>query len=248
MHTYGEFNEELYDEMYGVSDFKGFFKVFIPGVILLGLLFGGTFAYNKFKPVDYVAMKSPTVEIMISGTDDKGQHYEGHGSGVIVSPNFILTVYHVASEARDGPAEILFSDGFKGKAVMIWSDPTRDVAIMALTEATDIKPAVLSDSKATIGQDAWSVGYPMDLPLSVQHGEVVSDELKAVRLREEVDPATSTIYTNMTMGPGDSGGPVFNRDGEVIGLNDFIAQGIGSFSGIVAMQAILKDVRNVTGI
>lgn len=231
----------------GYNPGPAIFKVLGTVSVLIMLLFLSFTAYDKFKPVDYVAMKAPTVEIMISGTDSKGRHYEGHGSGVIISKNLILTVYHVASEAKDGPAVILFSDGYKGKAIMVWSDPKRDVAIMALEQATDIKPAVLSDSKVTTGQEAWSVGYPLDLPLSVQSGEVVSDELKAVKLAEDVEPATSTIYTNLTMGPGDSGGPVFNHDGEVIGLNDFIAQGIGSFSGIVAMQAIIKDVKAVVG-
>lgn len=196
------------------------------------------------QPSRYDAMKAATVELSFLMKDDKGALHKGHGSGVIISRNFILTVNHVGSAA--GREEVLFSNGKTGWATMIWSDPARDAAIMVLDKATTINPARLASAPVTTGQEIWSAGYPLDLPLSVQHGEVVSDVISKVQMDED-NGNSAAVYTNITMAPGDSGGPVFNTSGEVVGLNDFVTQYAG-FGGMVAMQAILADVRAVTGI
>lgn len=195
---------------------------------------------------DYSAMKMATVELSFSLKDYKGQTLYGHGSGVILSPNFILTVAHVGTASDTGVEEVLFADGSKGRAKLLWADPSRDVAIMVLAKATKLGAPRLATVPVTTGQEIWSAGYPMSLPLSVQHGEIVSDVISKIKM-DDGNVSTAAIYVNITMFHGDSGGPIFNAAGEIVGLCDFGIDGSG-FGGIVAMQAILADVRAVTGI
>ncbi len=209
---------------------------------LTGIILGAALliaATAPKSPSRYDAMKTATVELSMKG---------GHGSGVIISPNFILTVAHVSSEAKGLPMDVKFADGTHALAIELWEDPSRDVAVMVLQTATKIKPARLSETPVTMGQEVWAAGYPLDLPLSVQHGEVASGELSSVPLDDD-KTKNGAIYLNVTIGPGDSGGPVFDEQGKVVGLNDFMIKiGGGSFSGMIAVQAILADVRSVTGV
>jgi len=203
---------------------------------LLVLVSVATFGFPQQGP-RYDAMKMATVEL---STED------GHGSGVIISPNFILTVAHVASVANGHLMDVLFADGTHGMAVELWEDPSRDVAVMVLISATKLAPARLSKLPLKEFEEIWSVGYPLDLPLSIQKGNVASPEVSTVQMDHGADNKAA-VYTVITMAPGDSGGPVFNSSGEVVGLNDFITK-FGALSGIVAMQAIRDDVQAVTGV
>lgn len=206
-------------------------------LVVMGI--GAGYVDRPPHPSRYDAMKAATVELSMKG---------GHGSGVIISPNFILTVAHVSSEAKGMPMDVLFSDGTHGTAIELWEDPDRDVAVMALLKATKIKPARLSGRPVTTGQEVWGAGYPLDLPLSIQHGEVASDQISSVPL-DDGKTKNGAVYLNMTMGPGDSGGPVFNAAGEVVGLNDFMVKiGGGSFSGMIAVWAFLFDIQDITGV
>jgi S1-C subfamily serine protease len=190
-------------------------------------------------PSRYDAMKMATVELSMK---------DGHGSGVIISPNFILTADHVPADAKGVPMDVLFANGTHGVATMIWHDPKRDIAVMLLQTATKLPPARLSHTPVTMGEEVWIAGYPLDLPLSIQHGEVASEKVSSVP-KSDTETTDGAIFLNATMGPGDSGGPVFNSRGEVIGVNDFMLKiGGGSFSGMIAVQAVLVDVCAVTGI
>lgn len=205
------------------------FAMFCGAMVLGGLSF--------FPRSGTDAMKSVTVEL----SSDRG-----HGSGVVISRNFILTVAHVSSEAKTTPLDVLFADGSHGLAVQFWQDPSRDVAVMILLKATKITPARLSGAALVDVQEIWSAGYPLDLPLSIQRGAIASPQVSNVKMDHGTENGAA-VYTNLTMAPGDSGGPVFNASGEVVGLNDFTTQ-FASFSGIVAMQAVLADIQSVTGL
>lgn len=197
-------------------------------------------------PVDYFAMRSQTVELIAAG--------KGHGSGVIISPNFILTVNHVATMADGAPLDVLFSDGTKAHAALVWADKKRDVALMVLDRATKVKPAKLATVAPKVGDELWSAGYPLYLPLSIIHGSVVS---VAPLDKGFGDQAPAVITIDASIARGDSGGPTFNAAGEVIGLNDIVvadalpgmmpAPFYFGLAGIIGTQFIADDVRAVVG-
>ena len=196
--------------------------------------------------IHYDVMRSQTVELL---AEDKG-----HGSGVIISPNFILTVNHVATMADGAPLDVLFADGTKAHAALVWTDKKRDVALMALDRATKIKPAKLAIALPKVGDETWSAGYPLYLPLMIIQGNVISVQPIDKGFG---DQASSTISINASIARGDSGGPTFNAAGEVIGLNDTVyidalpsmmpAPFYFGLAGIIGTQFILADVRAVVG-
>lgn len=191
-------------------------------------------------PVDHIdAMRMATVKLEVG---------RGHGSGVIVSPDYILTAAHVVDHALGQPMTVLFTDGTSGLAALVWEDENRDVAIMKLVTPTRLPPAKLSHVPPHTGDTIFSAGYPLGLPLSVQRGEIASEE-----------PADKIIIViNCTIAPGDSGGPVFNEAGEVVGLNDlqFLEPmddegkvlAPAALNGMVGMQFIIADIHAQTGI
>ena len=171
----------------------------------------------------------------------------GHGSGVIISPDYILTAAHVPDHAVGHPMVVLFTDGSSSLATLVWEDEASDTAIMKLATPTKLAPAKLSHIPPHTGDTIYAVGYPLGLPLSVQRGQVVAEE-----------PAgPSIIVINCTIAPGDSGGPVFNEAGEVVGINDlqFLepiddkgSMAPSAFNGMVGMQFIIDEIHAQTGV
>jgi putative serine protease PepD len=111
--------------------------------------------------------------------------------------------------------DVKFTDGTHALAVLLWADPPRDVAIMALQTATKIKPAKLASVQTKAGDEVWSVGYPLDLPLSVAHGIVTHDGVFDAGMGGD-DHYKATVMIDATVLEGDSGGPVFNAAGRNI--------------------------------
>jgi S1-C subfamily serine protease len=171
----------------------------------------------------------PAVVSIHTGERRKDSEFEprGTGSGFVITPDgYILTNSHVAAGARD--IRVNFTDGSKREAVLIGHDPSTDLAVIRVN-APGLPYATLIDSSGLrVGQLVIAMGNPLGFQSTVSTG-VVSSLGRALR-SQDGRLIENIIQHTAPLNPGNSGGPLLDSRGRVIGINTAIiaqAQGIG---------------------
>jgi putative serine protease PepD len=165
---------------------------------------------------------------------------QGIGTGFVVSKDGdILTNAHVVSESgvTANSVTVVFkgegSDGVQVPATIVGSDESTDVALLRIdpSQAPALTPVKLGDSsQVAVGEEVVAIGNPLGLDFSLSSGVVSATD----RELQSPNGATITggIQTDAAINSGNSGGPLFNADGEVIGINEQIASQGGGNEGI----------------
>lgn len=159
----------------------------------------------------------------ILGSGIRKDDLAGQGSGFVIdSQGYIITNHHVVEEV--GAIEVTLSDGRQLPAKVVGSDPLTDLAVLKVN-ATDLLPCDWGNSeKVVVGTPVWAVGSPFGLQQTVTFG-IISGKHR-VNMRPNVNakdipntPYSDLMQSDVALNRGNSGGPLVNAQGEVIGVN-----------------------------
>ena len=166
----------------------------------------------------YQAIQPSLVLIQTKNDKVKGDAGDGLGSGVIVDQaGDILTALHVVADATT--IDVTFADGTKTSAAIKTSQPEDDIAVLAPSQLPAVLvPAVLGNPGAVrVGSDAFVVGNPFGLTGSMSSG-VVSGLGRSFEDPNSDRVLHGLIQVDAAVNPGNSGGPLLNADGQVVGI------------------------------
>lgn len=183
---------------------------------------------------DLAEKLTPSVVNISSFSQSETENGEGNtplseslGSGFIIDENgYIITNNHVVDKAES--ISITLSDNTKTEARVIGKDPKTDLALIKIETKRPLNAVKFGDSdKIRVGDWVLAIGNPFGLGSSVTAG-IVSAKSRDI----ESGPYDSFIQTDASINQGNSGGPMFNLQGEVIGISSAIFSTTGASQGV----------------
>lgn len=149
------------------------------------------------------------------------------GSGFVISQDGIVITNNHVIQGSEGIL-VKFTDGKEYEAKLIGTDPVSDIAVLKIQSSNKFKPVALGDSgKARVGDWVLAIGNPFGLG-----GTVTTGIISAINRDINMGRYDNFIQTDASINQGNSGGPLFNMNGEVVGINTAIFSQSGGSVGI----------------
>lgn len=195
----------------------------------------------------YQQIRPSLVEILASFDDPSGKPAISYGTGFIINDQGqIMTSLHVVSESDH--IQVVFADGTNSTAALVREQEAHDIAVLQPDALPgQVVPAVLGNPNTLrIGDQAIVVGNPMRLPGSLSTGSI-SGLNRIFQPPDGHPPMTQMIQIDAAVNPGNSGGPLLNRDGEVVGVITGRASPSGEEAFIGIGFAVPIDIASSNG-
>ncbi len=196
----------------------------------------------------YQVIQPSLVLIQTKVTGKDGKEGNGLGSGVVVDDmGDILTSLHVVDGASE--IQITFADGTKSGAQITTSQPDHDIAVLRADKPpAKLYPATLGNPNSMqVGDEAYAFGNPFGLYGSMSAG-IISGFDRSFQPTNAPQKLTGLIQIDAAVNPGNSGGPLLDSAGRVIGVNTAILSPSGAYAGIgfaVPIDAINRVVPQI---
>ena len=161
----------------------------------------------------------------------RSQEQKGSGSGVIIRPDgYIVTNNHVVAGATK--VSVTLNDNRQFEATVVGTDPATDVAIIKV-DATDLPTLPMGDSdQLRLGEWVLAIGSPLGQQLrSTITAGIVSAKGRSMPSQRDEFKIESFIQTDAAVNPGNSGGALVNKKGELVGINTAIVSQTGAYTG-----------------
>jgi S1-C subfamily serine protease len=174
------------------------------------------------------------------------QEQQSIGSGFVIDKaGHIVTNYHVVAGAN--AVQVSFSNNESMKAKIVGTDPATDIAVLKVdAPARALKPLVLGDSSAVrVGDQVIAIGNPLGYDRSVTSG-IVSAVQRSITAPNQVSTIGHVIQTDAALNHGNSGGPLLNAAGEVIGVNAQIAPSSSNANIGIGFAIPINTVKQIT--
>jgi S1-C subfamily serine protease len=171
-----------------------------------------------FSTLVYQAIQPSLVLIQVKVPGKDGKVDNQLGSGVIIDDSGdVLTALHVVAGATE--IQVTFADGTQSSAQVTTSQAENDIAVLSADKLPgELVPAVLGNPNAMrVGDEVYAVGNPFGLYSSMSAG-VISGFGRSFQASDSSQKLQGLIQIDAAVNPGNSGGPLLNRDGQVIGI------------------------------
>lgn len=168
-------------------------------LLLLAWLFSTPEAIARFAAPDYLKTETTVVKVILKN---------GHGSGVSIGNGYVLTAAHVVQDSKT--ATLKTKDGRNMEAVVLWSNKEYDIALLRF-QGGNMDAASLDCRVAQLGDTIISYGNPLNVEFASAYGRIAGEP-------RAFGPWQSVFVTDITTVMGQSGGPVFDADGRLIGI------------------------------
>lgn len=188
---------------------------------------------------DTIDVVNPSVVSIVVDTDSS----QALGAGVIVSSDgYVVTNAHVTQDAKQIKAVL---DDIEYEAKLIGTDSKTDIALLKINSATGFSVSGFADSDLVrVGNPVFAIGNPFGLGNSVSLGIISAKERDI-----EKGPYDSFLQTDASINQGNSGGPLFDMSGEIVGINTAIFStdgkniGVGFATPSNIVQWVIKQIK-----
>lgn len=202
---------------------KKIYLIFIINLLLLDLLCLGAFVKIVSRNEHGQSDNSPISKVINNICEIKvGENKTSMGTGIYIGDNKILTCNHLVEKTKEDIIKAKFyqSNGWQ-ECKVIRTSKKDDLLLLKLNlkeTGNHLSPITFSDKDSIIlGMEVYSIGNTLGNGLSVSKGIVSCAYKKIVRNSKEM----GVVQTNISIENGDSGGPIFNANGEIVGINSF---------------------------
>jgi len=182
---------------------------------------------------------SEIIEKTLKGTDSVGTDKASATGFTVSADGYIVTNDHVIAGSQY--VKVLTYDGQLYDATIVGRDPLNDIAVLKIAPTKTLDYLAIADSsKVQVGEKVIAIGNPLGLSFTVTEGIVSATKRKGPNGLDEY------IQTDVTLNPGNSGGPLINSEGKVIGINNFKVGGAEGLGFALQSNSITEVVNKLT--